>query len=146
MRGRGKRVFFAVGHWGLGHATRDLPLIRGLLEEGCEVIVASDGPGLAVLRRELAGACEIARLAGAPIPMARTPLRFYTRYTLLLLAMSCSVADQHAAVERFVRERQIDLVISDNRYGCYSRQAPSYLIAHGIRFIPPPATSRQRVG
>lgn len=137
MRGRNTRVLFAVGHWGLGHATRDLPLIRGLLAEGCEVIVGCDGPPLAVLRRELAGACEVVRLPGSPIPMARTPLRFYTRYTLLLLAMACSTADQHTAVEQLVRERQIDLVISDNRYGCYSRQAPSYLIAHGIRFIPP---------
>jgi UDP-N-acetylglucosamine transferase subunit ALG13 len=137
MRGGNTRVFFAVGHWGLGHATRDLPLIRGLLAEGCEVIVACDGAPLEVLRRELAGACEVVRLPGSPIPMARTPLRFYTRYTLLLLAMACSTADQHAAVEQIVRERRIDLVISDNRYGCYSRQVPSYLIAHGIRFIPP---------
>ncbi|HLW00628.1 MAG TPA: glycosyltransferase [Ktedonobacterales bacterium] len=137
MRGNGKRVLFAVGHWGLGHATRDLPLIRGLLAEGCEVIVGCDGPPLEVLRRELAGACEVLRLPGSPIPLASTPLRFYTRYTLLLLPMWRSKATQHAEVERLARQRHLDLVISDNRYGCYSRHVPSYLIAHGIRFIPP---------
>src|SRR5690348_5439576 len=84
MRGTGKRVLFAVGYWGLGHATRDLPLIQGLLNEGCEVIVGCDGAPLEVLRRELAGACEVVRLAGAPLPMDSTPLRFYARYTLLL--------------------------------------------------------------
>lgn len=137
MRGTGKRVLFAVGHWGLGHATRDLPLIRGLLAEGCDVIVGCDGPPLEVLRRELGGMCEVVRLAGSPIPLARTPLRFYTRYTLLLLPMWRSKAAQHAEVERLVQQRHIDLVVSDNRYGCYSQQAPSYLIAHGIRFIAP---------
>jgi UDP-N-acetylglucosamine transferase subunit ALG13 len=137
MRGTGKRVLFAVGHWGLGHATRALPLIRGLLAEGCEVIVGCDGPPLEVLRRELAGACEVLRLPGSPIPMASTPFRFYARYTLLLLPMWRSVAVQHAEVERLVQQRRIDLVISDNRYGCYSRRAPSYLIVHGVRFIPP---------
>lgn len=137
MRGTSKRILFAVGHWGLGHATRDLPLIRGLLKAGCEVIVGCDGPPLEVLRRELKDACEVLQLPGSPIPMARTPLRFYTRYTLLLLPMWRSVSAQQAHVERLVRERQIDLVVSDNRYGCYSRHAPSYLIAHGIRFIPP---------
>ena len=137
MRGTRKRILFAVGHWGLGHATRDLPLIRGLLREGCEVIVGCDGPPLEVLRSELNGVCEVLRLPGSPIPMARTPLRFYARYTLLLLAMWRSVSTQQAMVEKLVRERQIDLVVSDNRYGCYSRNAPSYLVAHGIRFIPP---------
>jgi UDP:flavonoid glycosyltransferase YjiC (YdhE family) len=137
MRGTGKRILFAVGHWGLGHATRDLPLIRGLLAEGCEVIVGCDGPPLEVLRRELAGVCEVLRLPGSPIPLASTPLRFYTRYTLLLLSMWRSRASQHAEVERLVRQRRVDLVISDNRYGCYSQDAPSYLVAHGIRFVPP---------
>jgi UDP-N-acetylglucosamine transferase subunit ALG13 len=137
VRGTGKRILFVVGHWGLGHATRDLPLIRGLLVEGCEVIVGCDGPPLEVLRRELQGVCEVLRLPGSPIPLASTPLRFYTRYTLLLLPMWRSKATQHAEVERLTQRRHIDLVVSDNRYGCYSRQAPSYLIAHGIRFIPP---------
>ncbi len=137
MRGTGKRILFAVGHWGLGHATRDLPLIHGLLAEGCEVVVGCDGPPLEVLRRELAGVCEVLRLPGSPIPLASTPLRFYTRYTLLLLPMWRSKATQHAEVERLVRQRQLDLVISDNRYGCYSQGVPSYLVAHGLRFIPP---------
>ncbi len=137
MRGTGKRILFAVGHWGLGHATRDLPLIGGLLAEGCEVIVACDGPPLEVLRRELGGVCEVLRLPGSPIPLASTPLRFYARYTLLLLPMWRSMLAQHAETERLVRQRRVDLVVSDNRYGCYSRQIPSYLIAHGIRFIAP---------
>ena len=137
MRGTSKRILFAVGHWGLGHATRDLPLIHGLVAEGCEVIVGCDGPPLEVLRRELQGVCEVLRLPGSPIPLARTPLRFYTRYTLLLLAMWRSIATQHALVERLVQQRHIDLVVSDNRYGCYSQRVPSYLLAHGIRFIPP---------
>jgi hypothetical protein len=137
MRGTGKRILFAVGYWGLGHATRDLPLIRGLLDQGCEVIVGSDGLPLALLRRELAGACEVIRLPGAPLPMDSTPLRFYTRYTLLLLPMWRSRSTQHAEVERLVRERHIDLVVSDNRYGCYSWGVPSFLVVHGVRFIAP---------
>ncbi len=137
MRGRGKRILFAVGYWGLGHATRDLPLIRGLLDEGCEVIVGCDGPPLALLRRELAGACEVIRLPGAPLPMDSTPLRFYTRYTLLLVPLLLAKNSQHAEVERLVRERRIDLVVSDNRYGCYSWAVPSYMLLHGVRFIAP---------
>jgi hypothetical protein len=133
----GKRVLFAVGYWGLGHATRDLPLIHGLLDAGHDVMVAADGPPLELLRRELAGMCEVIRLAGAPLPLASTTLRFYARYTLLLPRLWLSLCAQHAEVERLVRKRGVDLVVSDNRYGCFSWAVPSYLLVHGVRFIAP---------
>jgi len=138
MRGSGTRVLFAVGHWGLGHATRDLPLIRGLLNEGCQVTVVCDGPPLAVLKRELGTACDyVEDIPGSPIPMASTPFRFYCRYTFLLPAMATSTRQQYLAMEQLIKKRRIHKVISDNRYAFGSRRVESYLIAHGLRFILP---------
>jgi UDP-N-acetylglucosamine transferase subunit ALG13 len=138
MRGSGTRVLFAVGHWGLGHATRDLPLIRGLLSAGCHVTVVCDGPPLEVLKRELGDACDyVEDIPGSPIPMASTPFRFYCRYTFLLPAMALSTSSQYIAMEWLIKKRRIHIVISDNRYAFGSRQVESYLIAHGLRFILP---------
>jgi hypothetical protein len=50
-------ILFAVHDWGLGHATRDLVLIRGALAAGHAVTVISAGRALALLRQELDGAC-----------------------------------------------------------------------------------------
>ena len=39
----GRRVLIAPLNWGIGHATRCIPIIKRLLEAGKEVIVAADG-------------------------------------------------------------------------------------------------------
>lgn len=44
------RILYAVGSWGLGHATRSLPLIAGLLDAGATLTVVSTGRALPLLR------------------------------------------------------------------------------------------------
>ena len=46
------KILYGVCAWGLGHATRSLPVLRRLAAEH-EVLVYSDGAALAYLRREL---------------------------------------------------------------------------------------------
>ena len=41
--GTKKRVLVAPLDWGLGHATRCIPLIFKLLQQNCEVVVAAEG-------------------------------------------------------------------------------------------------------
>src|SRR4051812_15649396 len=47
-----KRVLVCPLDWGLGHATRCIPIIRYLLEKNIEVIIAADKRPLELLRRE----------------------------------------------------------------------------------------------
>ena len=47
-----KRILVAPLNWGLGHATRCIPIIRALLEQGHQPLIASDGVALALLRKE----------------------------------------------------------------------------------------------
>ena len=46
------KILIAPLDWGLGHATRSIPLIKTLLSEGCEVLIASDGPVWILLHQE----------------------------------------------------------------------------------------------
>ena len=46
------RVLIAPLDWGLGHATRCIPIILSLLEHGCEVIVAAEGAAKQLLLQE----------------------------------------------------------------------------------------------
>ena len=48
-----KRILVAPLNWGLGHATRCIPIINTLLEFGFEPIIASDGPALELLKKNL---------------------------------------------------------------------------------------------
>ena len=49
-----KKILVCPIDWGLGHATRCIPVIRELLRRGCEVSVASSGDALALLKKEFA--------------------------------------------------------------------------------------------
>jgi hypothetical protein len=49
------RVLVAPLDWGLGHSTRSIPVINGLIKQGCEVIIASSGAGRFLLEKEFPG-------------------------------------------------------------------------------------------
>ncbi len=131
------RVLFAVGSWGLGHATRDLPLIRGLIERGHAVTVLGSGSSLTLLRAELRDSCELIEFPGMRVPLGSSPFRFYFKYTVMLPIICWDTWRQHVQLQRLLGARRFDALVSDNRYAAWSRQVPSYLVAHGLRFIAP---------
>jgi len=47
-----KNILIAPLNWGLGHATRCIPIIKALEENGFNPIIASDGVALALLKKE----------------------------------------------------------------------------------------------
>jgi hypothetical protein len=50
-----KTILIAPLNWGLGHATRCIPIIRALLKNNYIPIIASDGIALALLRKSSRG-------------------------------------------------------------------------------------------
>ena len=44
---------------------------------------------------------------------------------------------EHVALERIVREQSVDLVLADNRYGCWSVLVPSIFITHQCTILMP---------
>mgnify|MGYP006162248009 CR=1 FL=1 len=51
MRETAIRVLVAPLDWGLGHATRCIPVIEALLRRGCKVLIAGSGLGGEMLRK-----------------------------------------------------------------------------------------------
>jgi hypothetical protein len=47
-----KRILIAPLNWGLGHATRCIPIINALKAHQFEPIIASDGIALSLLKKE----------------------------------------------------------------------------------------------
>ena len=90
------RILFAVGSWGLGHATRDLPLIERLLSEGSKVTVVSTDRALTLLKRELGTRCEFMEWPDLPKSLASSAPLSYAKFTLSLpLAYRAIIAEQH---------------------------------------------------
>ena len=49
---QGKTVLFTVLDWGLGHATRSIPIIHAFLRKGFQVSIAGEGNSLLLLKKE----------------------------------------------------------------------------------------------
>ena len=47
------KIIYGVCSWGLGHATRSLPVIRRLMDENNEITIISNGRTLELLKKEL---------------------------------------------------------------------------------------------
>lgn len=130
-----KRVLLAPLDWGLGHATRCIPVIGELQRQGCEVMIASSGDAFALLRKEFPNL----RFFDLPGYAPRYPLRgsMTVRMARQLPHFVGVITSEHRAIENIVREEGVDLVISDNRYGCWSERAHSVLITHQSNVLMP---------
>jgi UDP-N-acetylglucosamine transferase subunit ALG13 len=124
------KIFFPVLNWGLGHASRSLPIIKTYIAEGHEVLPASDGESLAMLRRELPDRLVL-QLPGYGI---QYPTR-YMPYNMLRHGprMLRTMKAEHELTRAIVEKHHVDCIISDNRYGCYHPDIPSALITHQLQ-------------
>lgn len=129
----GRRILYGVYHWGLGHATRSLGLIRALIERGDAVtIVVAPGPGMRLLQSELGDACEFYPFRDTPAPFSRYPAIFYLRMTAAMPWVLAGYRREHRLADKLVAERHFDCVVSDSRLGLWSQAVPSYCIFHSI--------------
>lgn len=125
-----KRILVAVLDWGLGHATRSIPVIRCLLDNQCQVEIAGNGLSLELLR------AEFPSLRYYEIASYRVNYPAHNFFFLHLFIQSprilLAIRKEHFEVEKLVNDHKFDAIISDNRYGCYSARIPSVFITHQL--------------
>lgn len=130
-----RNVLVCPLNWGLGHATRCIPLIRILLEQGCTVYIASDGRPLYLLQQEFPQLTCI-QLPGYGITYPKGS-RMILKMMLQIPRIFRGISKEHEALEQIVKSYCIDVVISDNRWGLWSAQAYTVFITHQIMIKTP---------
>jgi uncharacterized protein (TIGR00661 family) len=137
-----KHILVAVLDWGLGHATRCVPVIRMLLLNHCKVSVAGNGESLALLKQ------EFPQLTFHELPSYRItyPLNGFLFLHLLLQSPRVfrAIRYEHRLMQRLIEEHKFDAIISDNRYGCYSKHVQSVIITHQLTIQVPSSLSWSR--
>ncbi|MDX9750505.1 MAG: glycosyltransferase [Flavobacteriales bacterium] len=127
---RGARIAIAPLDWGLGHATRVVPIIQRLLEMDARPVVLADRAPLALLR-EAFPALPFAVLPGVTVRYAKGRSQVGA-IAKQFPAMVGAVRREHAAFQRLHQELRLDAVISDNRFGVRAVHLPSVLITHQV--------------
>ena len=124
------RVLVAPLNWGLGHATRCVPIIRGLLAEGYEVVIAADGYPLKFLRQEFPH-LEWIEFEGLKVRYAdgESQVGAMLRQVPSFLR---GIWREHKELKRIVEAYDIDVVVSDNRFGLWCRDVHSVYVTHQL--------------
>lgn len=129
------KILIAPLHWGLGHASRCVPLINRFLAEGHEVILASDGAALRLLQKEFPS------LKTIELPAYNI---FYPTKNMLWNLMIQSkkffkaVKSEYTDIQSIVQKYSIEMIVSDNRFGCYSPLIKhNIFITHQVNLLTP---------
>jgi uncharacterized protein (TIGR00661 family) len=129
-----KRILVAPLNWGLGHATRCMPIIKGLLNQGFEPVIASDGVALTLLRKEFPTLSSI-ELPAYNVTYARKGKNFKLKLIKDSPKVLKAVKNEKKATEEIVDTQNISGIISDNRLGVFSQKVPSVFITHQLNVL-----------
>jgi len=128
-----KRVLVGVLNWGLGHACRMIPVINALQQKDWVVEIASDGHALAFLKKEFPE-CRFHEFANLNIRYQRKGFLWFKMFCQLPAFYQSIRLDQYL-IKHLSDIDAFDLIVSDNRYGFYSKRHESILITHQL--FPP---------
>ena len=120
-------------NWGLGHATRTVPVVRELLAAGHRPVLASDGRALRLLRNEFPH-LDVRELPAYNVRYGRNLVWSMVRQVPKLLR---AVRAERRAVADWVAREHFTHLISDNRYGCHHAALRSALLTHQINIAVP---------
>ncbi len=136
---KGMKIVFGVFDWGLGHATRDKPLVEALLELGHSVDFITTGRALKVLENHFGKRCNY-----FDVPSIASPYTKSEHFVLSFISngpkMLKSLKEARRQSRKIIDENNYDLVISDCRYDVFGKKSQSFLINHQLRFAAPPGT------
>jgi uncharacterized protein (TIGR00661 family) len=130
-----KKVLVAPLDWGLGHASRCIPLIRVLQEKKCEVVIAGSGRSLELLRAEFPSLRCFTLAAYDPQYPSKGSM--VIKMAAQLPRFLATIKKEHRQLENIVTDEKMDVVISDNRFGCWSAKVTSVFITHQSNILMP---------
>jgi len=138
------RVLIAPLDWGLGHATRCLPIIYELLRKGCEVCVACNERQAHLMRTEVPDA-QIIPLPGYNFRYSKLGALNKLATIFQVPKILIAIKREHRWLRDVFKKESFDLIISDNRYGFYNQTAYSVFITHQLQIQVPGNKWLQRI-
>jgi len=126
-------IFYSVLNWGVGHATRSIPIIKHYLTAGNKVILFSDGEAEALLRTSFPD------LTIHSLPSYKIQYKSKNFLFLHIILQSITrfwvIWREQLHIRRYRSVYHPDVVITDNRYGCYLAGCQNYIISHQLKLV-----------
>lgn len=126
------KVLIAPLNWGLGHATRCIPIIHFLQENNFTPIIASDGIALAFLKKEFPN-LETLELPSYNIRYSKNGFLLKWKLLASFFLIKNAVAKERELIVDFHIKEKLVGIISDNRFGVYHKEIPSVYMTHQLQ-------------
>ena len=131
-----RSVCIAPLDWGLGHATRCVPIIHSFQQLGYKVYIASDGHQAALLQ-EACPEVILLKLTGYHVKYTKEKKFLMLSLLSQLPKIIFKITYEYFWLKRVQNKFQFDLIISDNRFGFYHTKTPSVFITHQLNLQTP---------
>lgn len=129
-----KRILVAPLNWGLGHATRCIPIINALINNNFTPILASDGIALELLKKEFPEVKTI-ELPPYNITYSKKGGSFKTKLIMDSPKMLKAIKGEKKLVKKLIEDKEINGIISDNRLGVFNKNVPSVFVSHQLNVL-----------
>ncbi len=125
-----QNVLISPLNWGMGHVARSISIMQQLLDQQNEIFVACDEDQKTVFESYFS---NLNFIEHSPYPFqfsgnGKWALDLFQQRKKLLNRF----AQERVEVEKYIFDFQIDIVISDHRYGFFSKVKPSIFITHQL--------------
>jgi hypothetical protein len=124
------KILICPLNWGLGHATRCVPIIQQLINENHELTIVSDGFPLQFLRQEFSTLRYI-ELPSYPIQYSKNKSMLWSMIRCFPKIIS-GIIIEHLWLKKLLKTEHFDQVISDNRFGMWNKSTHSIYITHQL--------------
>lgn len=129
-----KKILVAPLNWGLGHATRCIPIINELILNSYTPIIASDGDALSLLQKEFPE-LKYYELPSYKIKYTKNGKNLKYRMLLDTPNILRAITNEKTIVLKIIKKEGVSGIISDNRFGVRSNKVPSVYITHQIKVL-----------
>lgn len=126
-----RKILVCPLNWGLGHATRMVPVIKKLQLADFNVIIASNGESLKYLKSELKE-LKFIDLPGYNVNYSRRSSQVIKMISLLPAMINWTIRE-HNLLKKIITKYNIDIVLSDNRFGLWNKGVKSIFITHQLK-------------
>jgi uncharacterized protein (TIGR00661 family) len=133
--GERENILVCPLNWGLGHASRCIPIIRILEKNNYNVFLAASGSAYYLLEETF----------------PHLPIFWFEDYSIKYSSgkklsskiffqtpgIFLNIFREHKKLKKLIRELEINIVISDNRFGLWNKKVRTIYITHQIRIKAP---------